>query len=69
MVSLVFCFTKLSYFHPGAENAEAESIQRQRYRQAKDRMLLELQDQIITRIEGLDEAHSSLEYARQRLVT
>ncbi|KAH3750553.1 hypothetical protein DPMN_185080 [Dreissena polymorpha] len=50
----------------GGDNDEAEHVQNQRYRQAKDRLLAELQDQIITRVENLDEAHSALEYARQR---
>ena len=50
----------------GGSNSDAENVQRQRYRQAKDRMLAELQGQILTRVEQLDEAHSALEYARQR---
>ena len=37
-----------------------------RYRQAKNRLLGELQSQIVTRMEGLDSAHSTLEYARER---
>lgn len=50
----------------GGNNPDAENVQRQRYRQAKDRMLAELQGQIMSRVEQLDEAHSALEYARQR---
>lgn len=50
----------------GAANSDGENLQVQRYRQAKDRLLAELQGQIVTRVEKLDQAHSSLEYARQR---
>ena len=50
----------------GAMNPDAENTAMKRYRQAKNRLQAELQDHIITRMHGLDEAHSALEYARER---
>lgn len=50
----------------GAMNPDAENTAMQRYRQAKNRIQAELQDHIISRMHGLDEAHSGLEYARER---
>ena len=47
-------------------NADGDTDVVRRYRQAKNRLLDELQGQIITRMEDLDKAHSALEYARQR---
>ena len=47
-------------------NADGDSDVVRRYRQAKNRLLDELQGQIVTRMEDLDKAHSALEYARQR---
>ena len=49
-----------------AQNPEAEHILRQRFAQARNRLRAELQDHILTKMEILDEEHSSLEYARQR---
>ena len=50
----------------GSGTPDAENITTKRYRNAKQRLLADLQGHIITRTEKLDEAHSSLEYARQR---
>ena len=47
-------------------NADGDNAVLMRYRQAKDRLLAELQGQIVTRMEHLDSAHSALEYARER---
>ena len=49
----------------GAMNPEAEVTATQRYKQAKARLQGELRDQLRTRIENVDEQHSSLEYARE----
>ena len=49
----------------GAMNPEAEVTATQRYKQAKARLQGELRDQLRTRIENIDEQHSSLEYARE----
>ena len=46
-------------------NPEAESTATQRYKQAKARLQGELREQLRTRIEGEDEQHSALEYARE----
>ncbi|CAH1270800.1 Hypp4441 [Branchiostoma lanceolatum] len=50
----------------GAMNPDAEATVLQRYRQAKSRLQAELQDQILSRSENLDEEHSSLEYVREK---
>lgn len=50
----------------GAMNPDAENTTLQRYRQAKLRLQSELKDTLRARMENLDEAHSSLEYARER---
>ncbi|CAH1789583.1 unnamed protein product [Owenia fusiformis] len=50
----------------GAMNPDAEHVVKQRYMQAKQRLQGELQDQIMGRVEALDEEHSGLEYCRQR---
>lgn len=50
----------------GALNPDAENTALQRYKQARSRLQAELQDHIRIRTESLDEAHSSLEYARER---
>ncbi|GFO26753.1 cytadherence high molecular weight protein 2 [Plakobranchus ocellatus] len=49
----------------GAMNVDAENMAIQRYRQAKLRLQGELREQLKTRVETLDEGHSSLEYARE----
>ncbi|KAK3082981.1 hypothetical protein FSP39_010678 [Pinctada imbricata] len=50
----------------GAMNPDAENTTMQRYKQAKLRLQAELKEQLIVRMETLDQAHSSLEYARER---
>ncbi|XP_062603182.1 uncharacterized protein LOC134264959 [Saccostrea cucullata] len=50
----------------GAMNPDAENTTLQRYKQAKMRLQAELRDSLMTRIENVDEAHSTLEYARER---
>lgn len=50
----------------GAMNPDAENTTLQRYKQAKLRLQSELKDTLRARMENLDEAHSSLEYARER---
>ncbi|XP_070551144.1 golgin subfamily A member 6-like protein 25 isoform X1 [Ptychodera flava] len=49
-----------------AMNPDAEATVLQRYKQTKARLQAELQDQLLTRTEQLDEDHSALEYARER---
>lgn len=50
----------------GALNPDAENTVLQRYRQAKTRLQAELHDHLTNKMEALDEAHSALEYARER---
>lgn len=50
----------------GAMNPDAENTVMQRYRQAKTRLQAELHDHLTNKMEALDEAHSALEYARER---
>ncbi len=50
----------------GAMNPDAENTVRQRYQQAKSRLHAELKDQILNKMESLDDDHSTLEYIRQR---
>ena len=47
-------------------NPEAQRTVRQRYDHARGRLQSELKDQILSKMEALDEDHSALEYARQR---
>jgi hypothetical protein len=47
-------------------SSDQENILRQRYRQAKMRLQADLQDQIMTRTENMDDAQAGVEYARQR---
>ena len=49
----------------GAMNPEAENVTKMRYDQARARLCAELKDHILTKMENLDEDHSSLEYIRQ----
>ena len=52
----------------GAMNPDAENTTMQRYKQAKLRLQAEMKEQLFIRMETLDQAHSSLEYARERFV-
>ena len=47
-------------------NPDAQATVMNRHKQAKARLQGELQDQLLTRIESLDEDHSALQYARER---
>ena len=47
-------------------NPDAEAATMVRYRLAKSRLQAELKDQLLTRMENLDEDHSALEYTRER---
>ena len=49
-----------------ANNPDAERTLRQRYQQTIGRLQAELRDQVLTKMENLDEDHETLEYARQR---
>ncbi len=49
-----------------ALNPDAEHVVRQRYATIRTRLCAEFKDHILTKMEGLDEEHSTLEYARQR---
>ena len=55
-----------SCFSQGALNPEAESAVTERFQQAKARLRGELQDQLQSRTEQLDEEHSTLEYVRNK---
>ena len=50
----------------GALNPEAEAAVTERFQQAKARLRGELQDQLQSRTEQLDEEHSTLEYVRNK---
>ena len=50
----------------GAMNPTAEETVHQRYKQTKTRLHADLRDQIMNRMEHLDEEHSKLEYVRQK---
>ena len=50
----------------GSMNADAEDTVRQRYQQTKSRLQSELQEQLISKMELLDEEYAALQYARQR---
>ena len=56
---VLFCFQ-------GALNPEAEAAVTDRFQQAKARLRGELQDQLQSRTEQLDEEHSALEYVRNK---
>ena len=64
------CFKYLSTiyssFSQGALNPEAEEAVTQRFHNAKTRLRNELQDQLQSRIESLDEQIESLEYIREK---
>lgn len=47
-------------------NPDAEEAVTERFRNAKQRLRNELQDQLQSRIEALDEQHESLEYIREK---
>ena len=49
-----------------AMNPDAVYIVQQRYQQGKSRLQAELKDQILTKMEALDEEHALLQYIRQR---
>ena len=55
-----------SHFSQGALNPEAEAAVTERFQQAKARLRGELQDQLQSRTEQLDEAPSPLEYVRNK---
>lgn len=50
----------------GALNPEAEAAVTDRFQQGKARLRGELQDQLQSRTEQLDEQHSGLEYVRNK---
>jgi len=56
----------LLLFFQGALNPEAEAAVTDRFQQAKARLRGELQDQLQSRSEQLDEEHSGLEYVRNK---
>lgn len=56
----------LGFFFQGALNPEAEAAVTDRFQRAKARLRGELQDQLQSRTEQLDEEHSGLEYVRNK---
>lgn len=54
------------FLFQGALNPEAEAAVTDRFQQAKARLRSELQDQLQSRTEQLDEQHSGLEYVRNK---
>lgn len=54
------------FLFQGALNPEAEAAVTDRFQQGKARLRGELQDQLQSRTEQLDEQHSGLEYVRNK---
>ena len=53
-------------YSQGALNPEAENAVTERFQQIKARLRGELHDQLLSRSENMDEAHSALEYVRAK---
>ena len=62
-IVILFLF---EFLHQGALNPDAEEAVTQRFHNAKTRLRNELQDQLQSRIESLDEQIESLEYIREK---
>ena len=60
------CYQSTLLCFQGALNPEAEAAVTERFQQSKARLRAELQDQLQSRMEQLDEEHSTLEYVRNK---
>lgn len=56
----------LFLYPQGALNPEAEAAVTERFQQIKARLRGELHDQLLSRLENMDEEHSELEYIRTK---